>query len=143
MWFGGPVAESYPAQVKAERVVLNAIQDTSTLEGMTWVLKSYGQQGNLQTVLDGTEITIIFDKSEGRVHGSSGCNGYGGEYSINGNKLVIPEVSYAEMGCLEPEGVMEQEAQYLRILPDVESYEISDGKLRIVAGTKALIFTPK
>jgi len=44
------------------------------------------------------------------------------------------------MACLEPEGVMEQEERYLRILPTVESYEISDGKLRIFAGTRVLVF---
>jgi len=107
------------------------------------MLESYGEQGNLQAVLEGTEITATFRSAEGQVEGSAGCNSYFGGYEIDKNKLSIPMMAYTEMACLEPEGVMEQEDKYLRILPDVDSYEISGGKLRMVAGAKALIITPK
>jgi len=115
----------------------------SGLEDTTWVLESYGDKGNLKTVLEGTEITAIFDESEGRVHGSSGCNSYGGEYRVDRNNLAIPGVSFTEMACLAPEGIMEQEEQYLRVLPVVETYESKNGKLQITAGNQLLIFREK
>ena len=103
-------------------------------------MESYGEQENPQAILDVTTITIVFDDSEGRVSGSSGCNTYGGVYSINRNKITILEVSNTEIGCLEPEGILEQEEWYLRILPYVETFEIQNGKLRITAGNQMLIF---
>ena len=115
-------------------------EDTDTLQDITWILESYGEEGNLHDVLEGTEITAIFDKNENLVHGSSGCNSYGGQYDINKNRITITEVYCTEMACLEPEGIMEQEQQYLGILPASETYEIKNGKLLITAGDRLLIF---
>ena len=69
-------------------------EDTVTLKDTAWVLESYGAQGNLQAVLEGTEITAKFDRTEDRVHGSSGCNTYGGDYHISGSELSIPALEY-------------------------------------------------
>ena len=118
-----------------------ANQDATNLEDKTWVLESYGKQGSLQLVLEGTEITAIFDSTEKRVHGSSGCNSYGGAYKIDGGTLSISEVFYTEMACLEPEGIMEQEDKYLRAIIEAESYNISDSKLTIIAGSQVLIYS--
>ena len=86
----------------------NASEDTAVLEDTTWILDSYGQQGNLEGVLEGTEIMATFDRGEDLVRGSSGCNVYSGEYRINNNQLTISELAYTEMACQEPEGIMEQ-----------------------------------
>ncbi len=110
------------------------------LEDITWILESYGEPENLQVVLEGTEITAIFDSAEGQVTGSAGCNGYTGEYMLSNNKISISEMFWTEIGCLEPQGILEQETQYLKALPDAESYEIRDGKLRITSGNQVLIF---
>ena len=46
------------------------------------------------------------------------------------------------MYCLEPEGVMDQEEQYLGSLRLAESYEIVDGRLRIICSDGSmLVFT--
>ena len=96
-------------------------EDTVTLKDTSWVLESYGAQGNLQTVLADTEITATFDGTEGRVHGSSGCNTYSGDYHISGSELSIPVLEWTEIGCLEPEGILEQEGKYLKLLMAAES----------------------
>ena len=119
------------------------VEDTVTLEDTTWVLESYGEQGNLQAVLEGTEITATFESAEGQVKGSAGCNSYFGDYQIDKNKLSIPMMAHTEMYCLEPEGVMEQETQYLILLSAAESYGIRGGKLRIIAGSQVLVFNAK
>ena len=106
----------------------------------TWVLESYGEQGNLQAVLEGSEITAIFNSDDGQVQGSAGCNTYFANYHITNNMLSIYEIAYTEMYCLEPEGVMDQEEQYLEALQAAESYHIEDGKLRITSGAQLLVF---
>ena len=119
------------------------VEEPAGLEDKTWVLESYGEEGSLQAVLTGTEITALFDSAEGRVRGSAGCNSYFGDYQVSKNKLSIPMMAHTEMYCLEPEGVMEQETQYLKILQTAESYEVGDGKLRITAGSQILVFSAK
>ena len=105
-----------------------------------WLLEAYGEPGDLQAVLADTEITAIFDSAEGQVTGSAGANRYFGSYQISKNKLSIQEIARTEMYRLDPEGIMEQETQYLEMLQAAQSYEISPGQLSITAGTKVLIF---
>ena len=110
------------------------------LEDIVWILESYGEQGDLQAVLEGTEITALFDSAEGQVKGSASCNSYFGDYQINKNELSIPMMAHTEMYCSEPEGSMEQETQYLKALQSVDSYKIEDGKLQITSANQVLIF---
>ena len=118
----------------------SSIQGTSGLENKTWKLKSYGEEGNLQEVLVGTEITAIFDSIEDQVRGSAGANTYSGGYRIEGNKLSILELAWTEMYRLDPPGVMEQEEQYLKALKAAESYIIQNGTLKITSGKLILIY---
>jgi len=113
------------------------------LEDTTWILKSYGEQGNLLTVLEGTEITATFDSAEKRVSGSAGCNSYFGDYQLNDNTLTFLVIGHTEMYCMEPEGAMEQETQYLKTLNSAESYQVKDGTLQVNSGDEILIYTAK
>lgn len=113
------------------------------LEDTTWILKSYGEQGNLLTVLEGTEITATFDSAEKRVNGSAGCNSYFGDYQLSDNTLTFLVISHTEKYCMEPEGIMEQEAQYLKTLNTAESYQVKDGTLQVNSGNEILIYTAR
>lgn len=111
------------------------------LEDTTWRLESYGEPGNLKTVLEATQITATFDRSRKQVNGSAGCNSYFGDYQISDDKLTFLTIGHTEMYCLEPEGVMEQEQQYLKILQAAESFQVMEGKLQIKSGEQILIYT--
>jgi heat shock protein HslJ len=113
------------------------------LEDVTWILKGYGKSGNLQEVLDGSEITAIFDGDKSQINGSAGCNNYFGSYQVSDDKLTIMDLANTEMSCLEPEGVMEQENQYLRILRTVVGYLVQDGELHINSDDEILIYVTK
>ena len=114
---------------------------TSDLEGNTWVLESYGEPGNLKDVLTDTEITAEFVSSEGAVRGSAGCNSYFGSYEMEDSQLSVPgPIAATEMYCMEPEGAMEQEQEYLAVLQLAESYEIDGNELQIDCGSQVLIF---
>jgi len=113
------------------------------LEDATWILESYGEQGNLLTMLEGTEITATFDSAEKQVNGSAGCNSYFGDYQLSDNELTFTIIGHTEMYCMEPEGVMEQETQYLKTLNSAESYQVKDGTLQVNCGNEILIYTAK
>lgn len=114
---------------------------TSGLENKIWKLESYGEEGSLRKVLEGTEITATFDGDKDQVHGSAGANTYSGSYKIDGNKLSILELAWTEMYRLDPPGVMEQEEQYLKAFRAAESFVIQDSKLKITADELILIYT--
>jgi len=119
------------------------VEDEDKFEDTKWVLESYGEKGNLQSVLEGTEINATFESAEHQVRGSAGCNSYFGEYEVSGNQITISQIANTEMYCLDPEGVMEQEQEYLKILQTTDSYEIHDGKLQINSDGKVLVFSIK
>ena len=107
------------------------IEKNNILTEVKWFLKSYGEQGNLKDIIDETEITATFSSNNNQIGGSSGCNIYGGIYLLIGNTLSISEIYYTEMACISPEGIMEQEQEYLSILSNARSFEIEDDRLTI------------
>jgi len=126
-------------------VVLEKVgpREALTIEDNMWVLESYGEKGNLQAVLEGTEITIEFKSAEGKFGGSGGCNNYFGSYEINKSELTIkPPIGATEMACPEP--IMDQEQEYLKLLETTEAFQIQNVKLIIsCSGNKGLYFIKK
>jgi heat shock protein HslJ len=112
------------------------------LENTTWVLESFGQPGNLKSVLKDTEITALFDSAQDQVSGSAGVNRYFGAYKLDGDKLVIsgPIASTAMGG---PQTFMDQEQEYLSAFQAAENYKIDGSILTITCGGKILIFRKK
>lgn len=99
-----------------EFINMSAITPPPTLAGTEWKLQSFNDgQGAVVQVLDGSEITAIFG-TDGTLSGSAGCNNYSTTYEVSGDNLIIGETISTEKACLEPEGVMEQETQYLAAL---------------------------
>jgi len=120
----------------------NGAKQEVALEDTAWVLQSYGEPGNLKDVLADTEITAEFVSSEGTVRGSAGCNSYSGSYEVEDSNLSIPgPIAVTEMYCMEPEGVMDQEQEYLAALQLAESYEIDDDELHMSCGSQVLVFS--
>ena len=107
----------------------NSQVPSTTLENTTWVLESYGKQGNLQAVLEGNEISAVFKMDEGTVNGSAGCNNYFASYELNGNQLSVSDAGMTMMFCGEPEGIMEQEDKYMTLLQSAKTFQIKNNKL--------------
>ena len=115
---------------------------TGDLENKTWMLKSYGEPGNLKAVLEDTEITAMFDSEKGQITGSAGCNSYFGGYELKGGALSLTgPIGSTMMSCGEQ--IDQQEHEYLQILQNIESYEIDGNQLQIISGYQVLIFTLK
>ncbi len=114
--------------------------EAGDFENLTWSLESYGEPGNLKSVLEDTIISATFTSQDSQVRGNAGANNYFGGYQLNGNRLTIQQLASTEMFRLDPEGVMDQEYAYLKALTESESYEVRNGKLEISGGGQILIF---
>lgn len=113
--------------------------DSAALESKIWVLISYGEEGRLQAVLEGMEITAIFIPGEAVVRGSSGCNHYFGDYEVTGSELSVSNIAFTEMACLTPEGIMEQEQLFLSMLAAAESFQVQEKQLTIFSGDDQIL----
>ena len=95
------------------------------LDSTSWILYAYRKTAPVP----GTQITARFE--EGQVTGSSGCNTYFGAYEVSGSSITIGPVGMTEMACLDPEGAMEQEREYLERLANAQTFRLTDGRLQI------------
>ncbi len=81
----------------------------------------------------------MFESDGAKVGGTGGCNGYGGTYELDVDKLKFLELMTTLMYCNEQ--INDQEEEYLAILQAAESYEIKGDKLTINSGDNVLIYT--
>jgi heat shock protein HslJ len=117
----------------------------SGLTGVTWSLDSYlDGNGTLVPILPGTEVSARFG-DDGRVTGSAGCNGYGGDYRLDGTALSVSSLFQTLKFCTEPEGIMDQEARFMELLGSATGCRIENDRLILTdaEGATTLIFTEK
>lgn len=77
-----------------------------------------------------TKITLNFG-ADGMVSGNAGCNNYNGSYQVDGATLQVGPLGSTRMFCETPQGVMDQEAQFLAALQNSATYDISNDILTI------------
>lgn len=112
-----------------------------SLEGVTWVLKSYGDPNNLTNAVPDTEVTLIFNKENQSAGGNGGVNVYGGNYEVNGDELIIKDVIHTLIYGPEPQ--QEQENAFFKILESAKSYKIDGKQLTITGAEGVLVFSQK
>ena len=147
-----PEAKTY--EIKGDQLTLTGADKTSLasykaqsqeLAGSSWEPTAFnnGKQAVIG-MLDGTNLTADFGK-DGTLSGNSGCNRYTGEFKVTGNQITIGPLASTMMACSEPEGVMEQESQYLAALQSAATYEIEGNvmQLRTKDDALAAIFNRK
>ncbi len=108
--------------------LLTTVACGSTVAGPEgdWVLDSYG---DAETPPAGVEVTAKFEDDV--VSGSAGCNRYQGSYETDGSDMTIGPVAATEMFCMDPEGVMDLEQDFLIAISTSETFEVEDGELRM------------
>lgn len=140
----GPAKTVEPVLVEAEptRAVagVEPTQEAVDLDSTEWILTSlHGAD-----LLAGTNIALDF--ANGHASGFAGCNAYGGEYVVTDEgSLSVPVMAITAQGCVEPEGVMEQEAAYTEILQKGGAYSLEEDRLELhdAEGNVTLVFRPK
>ena len=107
-----------------------------SLEGTHWELYAYSKA----RPIEGSTITISFE--DGQVRGSSGCNSYGGEYQVYGDKIEFRMLMSTLMACVDS-AMMEQETTFMQFLGDAQRFEMIDGQLQVFRSDgEALTFIP-
>jgi heat shock protein HslJ len=109
------------------------------LAGSQWELKSYGPENNQSMVLAGTRVTLAFNEIADGISGRAGCNSYGGECYVRGDKIDFYDIFQTEMACQDPAGIMLQESSYLTLLGKAERYNVNAGELRIYTRDQGLL----
>jgi heat shock protein HslJ len=110
-----------------------------SLEGSSWTVIGYNNgKGGVVSVIIGSEITANFGE-DGRLTGNSGCNNYSADYETDGDNIKIGVAEVTEMACLEPEGVMVQEQQYLAALGTAATYKIEGLRMEMRTSEGSLV----
>jgi heat shock protein HslJ len=120
-------------------------REPTPLIGTTWQAISYNNgKGGAVSVILGTEITAIFGQ-DGNLTGSAGCNNYTATYETEGTSISVGPAASTRMFCAEPEGIMDQEAQYLAALETAATYRPEGDRLELRTADGALVasYTPQ
>jgi heat shock protein HslJ len=136
--------ESYETEGQTLRISYNggqvltfAVLTPTALEGTEWVVTGYNNgKAGVVSVVSGTELTASF--ADARVAGSAGCNDYRAGYEIEGENLRIGPAGSTKKMCSGPEGIMEQEAQFLAALSSAAFYSIDGDSLELRREDSAL-----
>ncbi len=105
------------------------------LAGTTWELAALGGQPPAA----GSTITLAF--ADGRLSGFAGCNSYGGDYTIEADRLRPDMLAQTLIACPEP-GLMAQEQAYMQALTAGGRLNLSGDRLELrdEAGEATLVF---
>lgn len=113
--------------------------EPAALVGTNWVGVMYNTGTEAVTnVQEGTTITASFTE-DGKLNGSAGCNNYMTSYTLDGQTITIQPPATTRKMCAEPAGIMEQEAAFVKMLPQAETYAISGNTLELRTADGALI----
>jgi heat shock protein HslJ len=124
----------------AGTVVASFAPQSQELAGTSWRVTGYnnGKQA-VVSALVGTQLTMEF-AADGRVSGSAGCNNYTATYTASGSALRFGPAATTRKMCAQPEGIMEQEQQFLQALETVATIrqEGERAELRTAEGALAV-----
>jgi heat shock protein HslJ len=129
----GALADRLGSLVLALLVVVSIGCGPATqLEGSSW--RAVAIDG--EPPVPGREPTIAF--TGGKVTGSGGCNGYGGAYRLEGDRITFSELGMTAMGCPGPE--MDVEGHYTQLLSQVQRVVVAGDRLTLIAPAGNLDF---
>ena len=106
-----------------------------------WTVTGYntGTEAVTSVILD-SEITLQF-ADDGSVAGNAGCNQYSGGYTVGedgADSITIGPLAVTQMACVEPDGVMDQESQFLAALEAAGSWQFVGDRLELRSADGAL-----
>lgn len=81
-------------------LILAACSSTSPNIAGEWKLVSYGDAVDPTPAIPNVDTSIKFDSND-QLSGNVGCNGFGGNYELSGNKITFSEIMSTIMYCEE------------------------------------------
>lgn len=119
-------------------VVATFVPVSQNLAGTSWQVIAYNNgREAVVSVLEGVEINAVFD-DDNRVSGNAGCNDYFATYLTSDGSILISSIGSTMRFCSNPDGVMDQEAEYLAALQSAATYAIEGNNLEMRTASGAL-----
>lgn len=115
----------------------NTEEPAASLVG-SWQLTSYGPANSPLPAVEDTEAGMIFNE-DGTVTGNSGCNGFGGNYTVEGDQITFSEIVSTLIACEEP--LRSQEQVVLEVMADSATYNIDGNTLALTGDGMVLVLT--
>lgn len=103
--------------------------DPASVQGR-WNLVSHGAVTGQTPAAADVDAFIEFG-ADGQLSGNVGCNGFGGEYEVNGNEITFGSIVATEMFCEGPVG--EQERSTFSVLSESATFEFDSDMLTITS----------
>jgi uncharacterized lipoprotein YbaY/heat shock protein HslJ len=135
-WFERARFELHPAnqppydvllgRLGAEQAPANA--PAASIPGSQWQLTSYGPASAPQAAVADAPSTLVFG-ADGQVSGSTGCNGFGGSYTVASDEITFGALVGTLIACEDARG--EQERAIFATLKGTTRYELAGDTLRI------------
>ena len=111
----------------------SAAQD-KTLEGPTWKLAKMESIPATAINQETDFFTLEFNAADTMVAGRTNCNRFFGKYELKGQKLEFENLGMTRMACPE----MQYEDAFVKMLDEVDGYEIKGEELKINNDKKLL-----
>jgi heat shock protein HslJ len=112
-------------------------ESSASLVG-SWKLTSFGPVGASFPAVEGSDAELTFNE-DGTMAGNSGCNGFGGSYTVEGDQVTFSEVVSTLIACEEP--LMSQEQEVLQLLTGTATYQIEGNTLTLMNNDAVLVLT--
>ena len=122
--------------VLTRRTLTTAEPESAPLIG-SWKLSSRGTRDTLSSALADVEAGLTFNE-DGTLTGTSGCNEFGGNYTVDGNEITFNEIVSTLLLCGPP--VMEQEKAMYQILSETVAFQVEANTLTIMKNGMLLVF---
>ena len=103
-----------------------------------WKLTAYGAADAPTPAVEGVEAGLTFN-DDGTITGSSGCNGLGGDYTVEGDQITFGEFVSTLMACDDP--IMAQEEAAHKVMTGTATYKIEGDTLTITKNDMVLVLT--
>ena len=107
-----------------------------TLAGTAWTVMSVGGTDTI----DATRPTMAFGP-DGKVQGTGSCNGYGGPYRLDGDKIEVGDLASTLMLCQDA-AIGAQEAAFMAALRGAEKWQIDAGGSLHLTGVSEVVAQP-
>ncbi|HRQ22620.1 MAG TPA: META domain-containing protein [Anaerolineales bacterium] len=123
-------------------MLISACAGGASSLGGEWELVSYGDASAPMPALPGVDTSIAFG-SDGQFGGNVGCNGFGAEYKVSGNKVTFDAVMSTMMYCEE---TADQEGAVIGMLSEATmTFELDGGVLTLTStdGSSVLVLVRK
>jgi heat shock protein HslJ len=81
-------------------------------------------------IVEGSSVTLQFEANN-RANGNGGCNQYGGDYRVQGDRLTFSNIQSTLRLCIDTR-INQQERDYLALLRASTRFELNGNELTIL-----------